>query len=167
MNIIWIHSQSNQYLLRMRKKMQEQQCFSLCLSCSIRKGRLKDSILQHNLYFYINIKRNMNPEGLQARTAKSQVPVKVNVSFPFQSSINSRLPKQQTSVYWTWAIPVYFIYLLIIQADREISFPFIGSFEEFKSIPVEARKEKPPQGMHLRLELLPIQWHQSSYCWRG
>lgn len=132
--------------------MQEQQCFSLCLSCSIRKGWWKDSILQHNLCYYIDIKRNMTPEGLQASTAKWQVLVKVNVSFSFQSSINSRLPiisstaEQRTSVYRTWAFSAYLIYLLIIQEDREISFPFIDSFEDFRSIPVEARKEKAPQG---------------------
>lgn len=132
--------------------MQEQQCFPLCLSCSFRKSRLKDSILQHNLFFYINIKRNMNPEGLQTSTAKWQFPVKVNVLFSFQSSINSRLPiisftaEQQTSVYWTWAFPVYLIYLLIIHADREISFPFIESSEDIKS---SCRGKR---GMHLRVK---------------
>ena len=133
--------------------MQEQQCFPPCLPCSIKKNRWKDSILQRNLCFYISIKRNMNPEGLQASTAKWQVAVKVNVPFSFQSSINSRLSmisftvEQQTFVYWTWVFPVCLIYLLIIQADREMSFPFIDTFEDFKSFPVKARKKKPP-GAH-------------------
>lgn len=138
--------------------MQEQQCFLLCLSCSIRKGRQKDSILQHNLCFYINTKGNMNPEGLQASAAKWQDSVKVNVSFSFQSSFNSRLPiiafttEQQTPFYWTWAFPVYLIIYLLFRLTGKYFFPFIDSFEDFESIPVEARKEKPPQGIHLRQE---------------
>lgn len=147
MNTIWIHSQSDQYLLRTWNKKCRSSNVSPFVSCSNRKSRWKDSILQYNLCFYINIKRNMNPQGLQASTAKWQVPVKVNVSFSFQSSINSRLPidsftaDQQTSVYWTWAFPVCLICLLIIQADREISFPCMENFEDFKSIPAEVGKK--------------------------
>lgn len=140
-----------------KEKMQKQQCFLPCLPRSIKKNRWEDSILQHNLCFYVNVKRNMNPEALQASTAKWQVAVNVNVSFSFQSSINSRLSmisftvEQQTFVYWTWVFPVYLSYLLIIQADREMSSPFIESFEDFKSFPVEARKKSPMQGHALEM----------------
>lgn len=95
----------------------------------------------------------MSPKGLQVSTTKWQVAVKVNVSFSFQSSINRRLSmisltvEQQTFVYWTWVFAVYLIYLLIIHADREMSFPFIESFEDFKSFPAKATKKKPP-GAH-------------------
>lgn len=53
--------------------------------------------------------------------------------------------EQQTFVYWTWVFAVYLIYLLIIQADREMSFPFIESFEDFKSFPAKVTK---PPGAH-------------------
>lgn len=48
----------------------------------------------YNLCFHVNKKKkrgNMKPKGLQASTAKWQVAGEVNVSFSFQSSINSKL----------------------------------------------------------------------------
>lgn len=144
--------------------MQEQQYFLPCLPCPIKKNRWKNSILQHNLCFYINIKRMMNPEGLQATTAKWQVAVKLNVSFSFQSNINSRLSmisftvEQQTFVYWAWVFPVYLIYLLIVQADREMSFFVYWKFWRFQIISSQSKKEKAPRGTHLKRKRLRFRY---------
>lgn len=156
--------------------MQEQQCFLLCLSCSIRKGRQKDSILQHNLCFYINTKGNMNPEGLQASTAKWQVSVKVNVSFSFQSSFNSRLPiitfttEQQTSFYWTWAFPVYLIIYLFFRLKGKYFFHLLTALKISNLFLWRQERKSPHKGSTWdwnTLAAFAIQWHQSFYCWRS
>lgn len=153
-------------------KMQEQQCFPLCLSCSVRKGRWKDSILQHNLYFSINIKRNMNPEGLQASTAKWQAPVKVNVHFHFSQVLTadylpslSLLNSKHLSIEPGQFQCTLFIYLSFRQTGKYLF--HLLKILEFQIYTSGSKKGKAPTGMHLRLELLPIQWHQSFYCWRG
>lgn len=56
--------------------------------------RTQFAAVVYNLCFHVNKKkkrRNMKPKGLQASTAKWQVAREVNVSFSFQSSINSKL----------------------------------------------------------------------------
>lgn len=92
----------------------------------------------------------MNPEGLQASTAKWQVSVKVNVSFSFQSSFNSRLPiiafttEQQTSFYWTWAFPVYLIIYLLFRLTGKYFFSIYWQLWRFWIYSCGGKKGKAP-----------------------